>query len=330
MSVLIDKSPGLRATPRSLSRGQRQLRALVLFGALVTTLLLVFYPRVPDVMGLALLVDNAAPWFGIAVPFLALLALLSRSRSAMVFVLVPAIAWLVGFGAAIIPLSWTAPATSVNSLTVSSQNIKAGSGSAVESARELASLGSDVISLQELDAGSAQRVTAALHTKYPYHFDVGTVGVWSKNPLSQSQPLDLGLGWKRALTTQVETKNGSVRLYAVHAASARQKDHDNRDEMLSQLASILRADPSRAIIALGDFNATSTDRAFLPLTETLEEPNQDQGMFGFTWPNKPFGFMRLDHILQRGLEVTSNTVVTTGVSDHRAVRATVNLPGNTP
>ncbi len=87
-----------------MSRGQRQLRALVLFGALVTTLLLVFYPRVPDTMGLALLVDNAAPWFGVAVPVLLLMALLSRSRSAIVFVLVPAIAWLVGFGAAIIPL----------------------------------------------------------------------------------------------------------------------------------------------------------------------------------------------------------------------------------
>lgn len=329
MSVLIENAPSQRGGRRRMSRGQRQLRALVLFGALVTTLLVVFYPRVPDTMGLALLVDNAAPWFGVAVPVLLLMALLSRSRSAIVFVLVPAIAWLVGFGAAIIPLSWTAPAATVNSLTVSSQNIKAGSGSAVESARELASMGSDVIALQELDAGGALRVTSALRTKYPYHFDVGTVGVWSKYPLSQSQSLDLGLGWKRALTTQVETKNGSVRLYAIHAASARQNDHGNRDEMLAQLASTLRSDKSPAVIAVGDFNATSTDRAFLPLTETLDEPNQDRGMFGFTWPNEPFGFMRLDHIMQRGLDVTSNSVVPAGQSDHRAIRATFNLPGST-
>ena len=49
-------------------------------------------------------------------------------------------------------------------------------------------------------------------------------------------------------------------------------------------------------------------------------------MFGFTWPREPFGFMRLDHVLQRGLDVTSNTVVPAGESDHLAVRATVNLP----
>lgn len=326
MSVLVDTDPGQRRKRRRMSRGQRQLRALVLLGAVATTLLLVFYHRVPNVMGLALMVDNAAPWFGLAVPVLLLAALASRSRSALAFTLVPAIAWLTAFGGAIIPLSWTAPPATTNSLTISSQNIKAGSGSAVDSARQLASLGSDVISLQELDAGSAQRVTTALHAKYPYHFDVGTVGVWSKYPLSQSQPLDLGLGWKRALTTQVQTDSGTVRLYAVHAASARQNDHGNRDEMLAQLAATLRADKSPAIVAVGDFNATSTDRAFIPLTETLSEPNQDRGMFGFTWPNTPFGIMRLDHVLQRGLEVTSNTVVEAGNSDHLAVHTSMNLP----
>ena len=313
--------------PRRLLRWQRQLRALVLLGALLGTLLIVFYRRVPDVFGLALLVDNAAPWFGLAVPALLLVALVSRSRSALAFVMVPALAWLVAFGPSIVPLSWTAPAEEAGALTVSSQNIKAGTGAAVDSARVLAGEGSDVIALQELDAGSGEDVTAALHSSYPHHFVVGTVGVWSKYPLTRSQPLDLGLGWKRALSTQVETEAGSIKLYVVHAASARQNDHGNRDEMLAQLAGILRSDKSPAVMAVGDFNATSTDRSFAALTETLDEPNQDRGLFGFTWPREPFGFMRLDHVLQRGLEVTSNRTVAAGESDHLAVQATVNLPG---
>lgn len=328
MSVQTASAPPRQRKPRSLLRWQRQLRALVLLGALLSTLLIVFYPRVPDVFGLALLVDNAAPWFGLAVPVLLLMSVVSRSRSALAFVLVPAMAWLVAFGPSIAPLAWTAPEEKADSLTVSSQNIKAGTGAAVESARALASAGSDVIALQELDAGSGQDVTTALRSTYPHHFVVGTVGVWSKYPLSESQPLDLGLGWKRALTTQVETDAGSIRLYAVHAASARQNDHGNRDEMLAQLAGILRADKSPAVMAVGDFNATSTDRSFSALTETLEEPNQDRGMFGFTWPREPFGFMRLDHVLQRGLEVVSNSTIPAGDSDHLAVRATVNLPGS--
>ncbi|WP_181149774.1 endonuclease/exonuclease/phosphatase family protein [Arthrobacter sp. MYb227] len=317
-----------RAKPARLSRFQRQLRGLVLLGTLLSTLLMVFYHQVPDVLGLALLVDNAAPWFGLAVPLLLLLALFSRSRTALVFILLPTITWGMSFGAQIVPLSWSAPAKTTNSLTVSSQNIRAGSGGAVASAQALASQGSDVITLQELEAGGATQVTRVLQRTHPHHFVVGTIGVWSKYPLTKSQPLDLGLGWKRALTTEVNTKSGNIRLYAVHAASARANDHSNRDEMLGQLASILRKDQSSQVIALGDFNATSTDRSFIPLTETLDEPNQNHGMFGFTWPRTPFGFMRLDHVLQRGLEVTSNTVVPAGDSDHLAVLTSLNIPAS--
>ncbi|MFF5792027.1 endonuclease/exonuclease/phosphatase family protein [Paeniglutamicibacter sp. NPDC012692] len=328
MSVQTTSTQPRRRKPRSLRRWQRQLRAVVLLGALLSTLLMVFRSRVPDFMGFSLVVDNSAPWLGLTAPVLVLAALITKSRSAIAFALAPGLVWLALFGASIVPLSWTAPKASAHTLTVGSQNIKAGTGAAVESARELARGGSDVIALQELDAGSGQDVTAALHADYPHHYVVGTVGVWSKYPLSQSQPLDLGLGWKRALTTQIDTGAGSIRLYAVHAASARPNDHQNRDEMLAQLAATLRGDASSAVIAVGDFNATSSDRSFSALTETMDEPNQDEGMFGFTWPREPFGFMRLDHVLQRGLEVTSNTVVPAGESDHLAVRATVNLPGS--
>ena len=328
MSAPMNSLRPRQTMPRRLSRTQRQLRGLVLLGTLLSTLLMVFYQRVPNVFGLGLLVDNAAPWFGISIPLLLLLALFSRSRSALAFVLIPTMAWVMSFGSAIIPLSWTAPAKTTQSISVGSQNVRAGTGGAVASAQDLSAQGSDVIALQELESGSANRVTQALQRSYPHHFVVGTVGVWSKYPLSNSQSLDLGLGWKRALRTEVTTDTGTVRLYVVHAASARASDHSNRDEMLAQLASTLRQDQSPRVIALGDFNATSTDRSFTPLTETMDEPNQDQGMFGFTWPRKPFGFMRLDHVLQRGLEVSSNTVVPAGESDHLAVLTSLNFPSS--
>lgn len=330
MPAQIISVPPRKHNTRRLLRWQRQLRAFVLLGALFSTLLMVFYPRVPDFMGLALLLDNIAPWLGLGVPVLLLLALFTRSRAAVVVALIPGFVWLVGFGAASVPLGWTAPPASAHSLNVSSQNIKAGTGSAVDSARELAGSGSDVIALQELDETSTRSVTDALNSDYPHHFVVGTVGVWSKYPLMRSQSLDLGLGWKRALTTQVVTGTSNIRLYVVHAASARLNDHENRDTMLASLAATLRADSSTEIIAVGDFNATSTDRSFAALTDVLDEPNQDEGMLGFTWPREPFSFMRLDHVLQRGLEVTSNTVVPAGESDHLAVRVTVNVPASLP
>lgn len=313
--------------PRRRTRTQRFRRFLVILGSLATALLVAFHTRVPDVMGLGLLLDNAAPWLGLAVPALLVVACASRSRTSLVVLLVPALTWILTFGPSIVPLSWTAPEPTEHTLTFASQNIKAGTGAAAESALSLAEGGSDIIALQELDAGSSPRVTETLGSRYPHHFVVGTVGVWSKFPLRDSRSLELGLGWKRALSTQIATDSGNVRLYVIHAASARPNDHVDRDEMLGQLAAAVRTDPHGDIVVLGDFNATSTDRAFKRVSMLLDEPNQDHGLFGFTWPREPFPVMRLDHVLVKGLEVTSNSNVPAGSSDHMAIRATVNLPG---
>ncbi|QXQ09729.1 endonuclease/exonuclease/phosphatase family protein [Paeniglutamicibacter sp. Y32M11] len=310
------------------TRSHRFLRFLVILGALSSALLIAFHQRVPDLFGLGLLLDNFAPWLGLAVLVVGLFAIISRSRTSLVVFLIPVLTWLFTFGPGIIPLSWTAPAAASSTLTLGSQNIKAGTGTATESALDLASGSSDIIALQELDENSAQRVTSALEAQYPHHFVVGTVGVWSKYPLVNSRALDLGLGWKRALSAQVQTGAGNIQIYVVHAASARPNDHVDRDEMLSQLAMTVSADSHQNIIALGDFNATSTDRAFQKISDVLDEPNQDNGLFGFTWPQTPFAMMRLDHVLVRGLDVTSNITANAGLSDHRAVLTTVNLPGN--
>ena len=327
MSVYPSRPRAAKRTRRPPSRAQRFLRFLVFLGALGAALLIAFHTRIPDALGLGLLLDNAAPWLGLVVPLLLLVALFSRSRTSLVVLLVPALTWILAFGPAIVPLSWTAPASAAHTLTVSSQNTKAGTGAAAQSARELAASGSDVVALQELDAGSASRVTDALGSAYPHHFVVGTVGVRSKYPLEGSRSLDLGLGWKRALSTRVATGQGEVSLYVIHAASARPNDHIDRDVMLGQLAAAVRANRHQNVMAVGDFNATSTDRAFTQMSTVLDEPNQDDGLFGFTWPRAPFAVMRLDHVLVRGLEVTSNSNVEAGLSDHLAVRATVNLPG---
>lgn len=299
----------------------------MLLGSLLTAALISFHTSVPDVAGLGLLLDSAAPWFGLAMVPLMLLALFTRSAVAPAFVLIPALAWGITFGAAIIPLSWDAPEPTAGALGIASQNVQSGSGTALESARTLAGTGADLIALQELDPGADGPVTVGLSADYPYHFVVGTVGLWSKYPLHSPVALDLGLGWKRALSARVTTDVGDVKVYVVHAASARPNDHSDRDEMLSQLSAAIEADTAARVIAVGDFNATPYDRAFTPLLRTLDEPRQNAGGFGFTWRAEPLPVMRLDHFLSRGLPVTSNTVLQAGKSDHLAVRTDVSLPG---
>ncbi|GAA4381660.1 endonuclease/exonuclease/phosphatase family protein [Paeniglutamicibacter cryotolerans] len=318
-------APDTQRRRRRPSRARRLLRTLVLLGSLLTAALISFHSSVPDVAGLGLLVDSAAPWLGLAMVPLLALALLTRSAMAPAFVLIPALAWAAAFGSAVIPLSWSAPEPTAGALGIASQNVKSGSGTALESARTLSATGADLIALQELDPGADGPVTAGLSADYPYHFVVGTVGLWSRYPLHSPVALDLGLGWKRALSARVTTDAGEVKIYVVHAASARPNDHADRDEMLFQLSTAIKADAASRVIAVGDFNATAYDRAFAPLLRTLDEPRQNAGGLGFTWRADPLPVMRLDHFLSRGLPVTSNTVLPAGKSDHLAVRTNVNL-----
>jgi vancomycin resistance protein VanJ len=325
MSLLAETPRASPSRKRRPPAGRRALNAVVVASSLLLAALIVLHNWVPDVGGLGLLVDSAAPWLGVFIPLLIVLAVFARRGRPWVAVLVPIAAWGLVFGAAIVPLKWTAPAASANTLTVASQNIEASSGTGAASAADLVATGAQVVAIQEMDASSSAEVSSVLDASYEYSYQVGTVGLWSSYPILNAQPWDLGLGWQRALAADLETPEGLVSIYVIHAASARIGDHADRDEMLKNLADVLPNDENDRVIAVGDFNAASTDRAFKPILSQLDEPNQSDGLFGFTWPATPFPLARLDHFLQRGLDVTSNTVVPAGGSDHLAIVATVNL-----
>jgi len=320
--------PDSRASGSSSPRPNRRrrvglARVIALLGVAIV-LLLALHTMVPDVAGIGLIVDTALPWFGLAVPVLLVGALVVRSRAAIAASVLAALVWGVMFVPSIVPLSWTAVAASDARLTVASQNVEAGSGTAADSATALAGTGADVLALQEMDAESRAAVESVLDEVYPYSYGVGTVGVWSVFPIENAQMLDLGLGWKRGLAADLETPSGPVSIYVVHAASARPTGHDERDAMLVNLADHLDRDENDRVIAVGDFNAGSSDRALVDITDQLSEANQSDGGFGFTWPSAA-PVVRLDHVFQRGMDVVSNTSVPAGAGDHLAVVATLNL-----
>jgi vancomycin resistance protein VanJ len=209
-------------------------------------------------------------------------------------------------------------ATGATSLTVASENIHAQNAAAGAIAADLAAKHPDVIALQEVDAASRATVAAALDAKYPYSAVVGTVGVWSRIPISGEKGLDLGLGWDRALWVDLDTPGTPTRVYAVHLASVRPGQYQQRDTMLSTLASTVKNDHSARILVVGDFNSASTDRAFVPLTRVVHEESQSDLGFGFTWP-ATFPVARLDHALTRGLTTVTSTVLPDNGSDHRAI-----------
>ncbi|WP_066042701.1 endonuclease/exonuclease/phosphatase family protein [Herbiconiux solani] len=314
-----------RPTPsRRRSRTRPGLGVVVVVLSLLLAAALALHAFVPEVFGVALLFESALPWFGLLVPVLLVIGLFSRSKGAIGAALVPALVWGVMFVPGIVPLSWSAPAPSSNTLTVASQNIEADSGTAAASATALAATGAQVIALQEMDSDARDEAAGVLDAAYPYSYGIGTVGVWSSYPIENAQALDLGLGWQRGLAADLATPAGLVSIYVVHAASARPDDHAARDEMLANLSDYVPRDENERLFMVGDFNAGSDDRNLAGLTDQLSEANQTDGGFGFTWPAASPA-TRLDHLLQRGMEVTSNRTMTAGGSDHLAIITTLNL-----
>jgi len=312
-------------TPPARSRAGLRAGAAVVLGSAALSALLLGHAQVPDVAGMGLLLDSGLIWLGATIPALGLLALAARRKRVAVVVLVPALIWAVMFVPGMVPLAWSAPPAAGNPMTVVSQNLQAGSGTAAESARTLADSGAQVVALQEIAGAARDSVAAELGARYGYSYLVGTVGLWSSYPIRNARPEGLGLGWNRALSADLATPGGTVRIYVVHAASARPADHTERDIMLTSLARTIAADSSERLVAVGDFNAAATDRHFTPLLEHLSEPRQDTGLPGFTWPASPFPVTRLDHVLQRGMSATSNTVLRAGAGDHLALRTSFTL-----
>ncbi|GAA2232337.1 endonuclease/exonuclease/phosphatase family protein [Herbiconiux moechotypicola] len=326
MSALLEaphRSTGDAPSPRR-RRARPGLALVTTVLALALMAVLAFHDFLPDLFGLGLLVDSALPWFGLLIPVLLVVALVSRSLAAIGAAVASVLVWAVLFVPAIVPLGWNAPAASGTTLTVASQNVEADSGTAAESATALAATGAQVIALQEMDDAAREEVSAVLDESYPYSYGIGTVGVWSTYPIENAQMLDLGLGWQRGIAADLSTPAGLVSIYVVHAASARPGDHATRDEMLANLADYVPRDENERLVMVGDFNAGSSDRHFSALAAQLDEPNQDGGGFGFTWP-AGLPVTRPDHILQRGMKAVSSTTISAGASDHLAIVATLQL-----
>lgn len=308
-----------KASRRRLSALRILARLTVILLCLGLAALMAFHQQIPDVAGLGLILDNLAPWLGLGILVLLLMTIAVGGRGTYVALLVPTVVWGVLFGPESLP---SAAVDGQNTLVVASQNVHQ---DAVTSARALADSGADVITLQELGEGQIDLVTDALKASHPYFYSVSTVGLWSSYPLSNPEPLDLGLGWDRALRADVETGSGPVRVYAVHAASARPTGHDERDTMLASLADYVEKDPSSKVIAAGDFNATSTDRHFAPVAEQLDDVHYSAWGLAMTWPRSPFAMLGIDHVMVRGIAGTSLERIPAGDSDHYALRASVDL-----
>ncbi|MEU9030310.1 endonuclease/exonuclease/phosphatase family protein [Streptomyces sp. NPDC048383] len=283
-------------------------------------------PNGPAAGNLGSLVQTFLPWTGLLVLPLLVGALLRRSRTALIAVLLPALTWTGLHGPALLTDRGTGgPAE----LTVVTHNVDDANPDPAGAARAVVASGAQLIALEELTWPATRTYERELAATHPYHVVEGTVGLWSTFPLRDAEAVPI-MPWTRALRATADTPRGPVRVYVAHLASVRLRPGgfvtERRNAAARNLDAALRADPAGAAgrtLLLGDLNGTTADAALAPLTSRFRSAQEEAGVgLGFSWPAR-FPVARIDQILVRGLTPVSARTLPATASDHLPVVASL-------
>ncbi|MER7199245.1 endonuclease [Streptomyces sp. CB01635] len=301
--------------------------------AVVTAGPLAFHRAVPNSVGhLGSLLEQFLPWLGLVVVVLLLLALVRRSAAALVALLLPVAAWTYLCGGLLLP----GKTPGAHDLVVAQHNVSDVNTDPAGTARALADAGPDLIALEELLPVARPVYDKTLAPRYPYHAVRGTVGLWSKHPLTDVwmvdiKPLGITRSWERGLRAVVHAPRGEIAVYVAHLPSVRVGagglGSTWRDESARMLGQAVAAEKVKPVILLGDLNSTVDDRGLAPLTSRM---NTAERGFAFSFP-AAFPVARIDQVMARSATVTQiRTLPETG-SDHLPVAARIALgPGVSP
>ncbi|HEY9327548.1 MAG TPA: endonuclease/exonuclease/phosphatase family protein [Streptomyces sp.] len=302
-------------------------RGIVLAGcSVLLALVMLLHAQIPNTIGnLGSLTETFLPWCAVFVPLLLILGLVRRSATALVALLLPVLVWFNVFGGLLTDKSGTG-----GDLTVATHNVNADNPDPAGTAQQVAGSGADVVALQELPSGKVTAYESALADRFPYHSVQGTVGLWSKYPLSDTRPVDIKMGWVRAMRTTVTTPEGPIAFYVAHLPSVRVKLHagftaSQRDQSADALGKAISHEPLERVALLGDLNGTMNDRSLNAVTSQMRSTQGAAGDgFGFSWPAS-FPMARIDQIMVKGVEPMSSWTLPATDSDHLPIAARVKL-----
>ncbi|MGW3337749.1 endonuclease/exonuclease/phosphatase family protein [Streptomyces sp. NPDC001009] len=332
---------GLHRALLACSRPEPWKRGPVLTAlALLLGLLPLLHATIPDFAGLGSLVESILPWSGLFVPVLLAAALWRRSLAAGAALLLPAVVWTTLFGGLLHDKSHAG-----GDLTVAAHNVGAANPDPAGTAHTLAASGADLLALEELTPQAAPLYEQALAKTYPHHAIRGTVGLWSKLPLSGTRTIDImnygplaatrptaaTLPENRALHTTVTTPDGPLAVYVAHLGSVRLMPRHgfwtaSRNIGAAALTKAITTERNPHVLLLADLNGAWDDRAFTDLRARLHSTQTTSGNgFGFTWP-ATFPMARIDQILYRGLTADRSWTLPETASDHLPVAATLTWP----
>ncbi|WP_405531107.1 endonuclease/exonuclease/phosphatase family protein [Streptomyces canus] len=286
-----------------------------------------FHRAVPNsVCHLGSLLETFLPWLGLVAVVLLVLALLRRSATALMALLLPVAAWAHLFGGLFLPGAEPGP----HDLVVVQHNVSDENTDPAGTVRALADAAPDLIALEELMPPTLAVYAQTLAPNYPYHAVRGTVGLWSKHPLTGARLVDIkpqGITetWSRGLRTVVHTPHGDIVAYVAHLPSVRVRASglasSQRDESAGLLGEAIAAEKLKTVLLLGDLNGTVDDRGLAPLTSRM---NTAERGFAFSFP-AGFPMARIDQVMARSATVRQIRTLSPTGSDHLPVTARITL-----
>ncbi|MDQ1042119.1 vancomycin resistance protein VanJ [Streptomyces sp. V4I2] len=295
--------------------------------AVLTAGLMAFHRAVPNSVGhLGSLLEAFLPWLGLVVVLLLVLALLRRSATALMALLLPVVAWTHLFGRLLLP----GPEPGPHDLVVVQHNVSDENTDPAGTVRALADADPDLIALEELVPPTLTVYAQTLAPNYPYHAVRGTVGLWSKHPLTGARLVDIkpqGITetWSRGLRTVVHTPHGNIVAYVAHLPSVRVRASglasSHRDESAGLLGEAIAAEKLKTVLLLGDLNGTVDDRGLAPLTSRM---NTAERGFAFSFP-AGFPMARIDQVMAHSATVRQIRTLSPTGSDHLPVTARITL-----
>ncbi|GAA3758696.1 endonuclease/exonuclease/phosphatase family protein [Streptomyces tremellae] len=323
------RDTGIRRGPGSV-RGWRSgawRRGIVLaLAALAVTLVMALHSHIPNAFGnVGSLAETFLPWLGLAVPVILVLALVRRSALALVALVLPVAVWLNLFGGLVVSKE-----AAGGDFTVATHNVNAENADPAGTAADLTRSGADVVALEELTPAALPTYEKGLAGTYKYHAVEGTVGLWSKYPMTGTRAVDIRIGWKRAMRSLIDTPHGQVAVYVAHLPSVRVKVHagftaGQRDDSANALGAAIAAERQSRVVLLGDLNGTMNDRSLVGVTAQMRSTQGAAGDgYGFSWP-AAFPMARIDQIMVRGVDPKSSWTLPATGSDHLPIAARVRL-----
>ncbi|MEV4455841.1 endonuclease/exonuclease/phosphatase family protein [Microbispora sp. NPDC049633] len=301
-------------------------RVALVIVAVLTAAVLAFPQLMPNGIGhLGSLVETFLPWLALAVPVLLGLAWWRRSAAGALAALLPVAAWFAQFGGHLLPRG-----EQPHHMVAVQHNVSDENTDPAGTARTLIAARPNVIGLEELLPAALPAWEAALHAEYPYRTVHGSVGLWSRFPLTETAPVDIrphdvGPDWNRGLRAVARTPHGDLAVYVAHLPSVRIRaggfDAVRRDESAHRLGAVLAAEPLDRVLLLGDLNSTVDDRGLRPVLSLMAAPPRD---FAFSWPARA-PLARIDQILTRAMTVTGIHALPRTGSDHLPIAARIRL-----